>query len=78
MGPPLRPDPTTKEYLMRMLASGDLHTVGTDNCTFNAEQKAMVFIISLFSQFISILIKIIREKMTLEKSLMESMVLKVN
>ena len=55
MGPPLRPDPTTKEYLMRMLASGDLHTVGTDNCTFNAEQKAMVFhYISIFSIYFNI------------------------
>jgi len=41
MGPPLRPDPTTKEYLMRHLATGDLQVVGTDNCTFNANQKAM-------------------------------------
>eukprot|EP01084_Bolivina_argentea_P161629 281367_1 len=41
MGPPLRPDPTTKEYLMRHLAVGDLQVVGTDNCTFNADQKAM-------------------------------------
>eukprot|EP01089_Gocevia_fonbrunei_P023348 TRINITY_DN9807_c0_g4_i2.p1 TRINITY_DN9807_c0_g4~~TRINITY_DN9807_c0_g4_i2.p1 ORF type:complete len:427 (+),score=99.36 TRINITY_DN9807_c0_g4_i2:312-1592(+) len=40
MGPPLR-DPSTKEYLMKMLASGNLHAVGTDNCTFNAPQKAM-------------------------------------
>lgn len=41
MGPPLRPDPTTKEYLMQHLACGDLQTVGTDNCTFNSDQKAM-------------------------------------
>jgi dihydropyrimidinase len=41
MGPPLRPDPSTKEYLMRHLATGDLQVVGTDNCTFNADQKAM-------------------------------------
>jgi dihydropyrimidinase len=41
MSPPLRPDPTVKEYLMRALASGDLQVVGTDNCTFNADQKAM-------------------------------------
>ncbi|KAL6059835.1 dihydropyrimidinase [Balamuthia mandrillaris] len=41
MGPPLRPDPTTKEHLMRLLASGDLQAVGTDNCTFNANQKAL-------------------------------------
>ncbi|GAM17846.1 hypothetical protein SAMD00019534_010210 [Acytostelium subglobosum LB1] len=41
MGPPLRPDPTTKGFLMDLLASGDLHCVGTDNCTFCANQKAM-------------------------------------
>lgn len=41
MGPPLRPDPSTKDYLMDLLASGDLQCVGTDNCTFNANQKAM-------------------------------------
>jgi len=41
MGPPLRADPTVKEHLMKLLASGDLQTVGTDNCTFNAKQKAM-------------------------------------
>lgn len=41
MGPPLRRDPTTKEYLMDLLATGDLSCVGTDNCTFNANQKAM-------------------------------------
>jgi len=40
MGPPLR-DPTTKLHLMKLLSSGDLSTVGTDNCTFNANQKAM-------------------------------------
>lgn len=41
MGPPLRRDPTTKVHLMKLLGSGDLQAVGTDNCTFNAEQKAM-------------------------------------
>lgn len=41
MSPPLRRDPTVKEYLMRLLACGDLQTVGTDNCTFNADQKAL-------------------------------------
>jgi dihydropyrimidinase len=41
MGPPLRPDPTVKDYLMGMLASGELQTVGTDNCAFNACTKAL-------------------------------------
>ncbi|PRP87048.1 dihydropyrimidinase [Planoprotostelium fungivorum] len=41
MGPPLRPDPTVKEHLMRLLATNDLQCVGTDNCTFNADQKAL-------------------------------------
>lgn len=41
MGPPLRPDPTVKDYLMGMLASGELQTVGTDNCSFNACTKAL-------------------------------------
>jgi dihydropyrimidinase len=41
MGPPLRPDPTVKTYLMKALATGDLQVVGTDNCTFNKDQKAM-------------------------------------
>jgi dihydropyrimidinase len=31
MGPPLRRDPTTKDYLMKMLATGDLQCTGTDN-----------------------------------------------
>mmetsp|Transcript_26313 Transcript_26313/g.36632 ORF Transcript_26313/g.36632 Transcript_26313/m.36632 type:complete len:498 (+) Transcript_26313:655-2148(+) len=41
MGPPLRNDPTVKRYLMERLANGDLQTVGTDNCTFNGNQKAL-------------------------------------
>lgn len=41
MGPPLRRDPTTKVHLMKLLGSGDLQAVGTDNCTFNADQKAI-------------------------------------
>eukprot|EP01090_Pellita_catalonica_P022148 TRINITY_DN8496_c0_g1_i1.p1 TRINITY_DN8496_c0_g1~~TRINITY_DN8496_c0_g1_i1.p1 ORF type:complete len:498 (+),score=90.94 TRINITY_DN8496_c0_g1_i1:1627-3120(+) len=40
MGPPLR-DRSTKKYLMQLLAHGGLDTVGTDNCTFNADQKAL-------------------------------------
>lgn len=41
MGPPLRNDPSTPGYLMDMLANGDLQTTGTDNCTFDASQKAL-------------------------------------
>ncbi|XP_075438617.1 dihydropyrimidinase isoform X2 [Ascaphus truei] len=41
MGPPLRPDPSTPEYLMNLLANDDLSVTGTDNCTFNICQKAL-------------------------------------
>ncbi|XP_041366411.1 dihydropyrimidinase-like isoform X2 [Gigantopelta aegis] len=41
MGPPLRPDPSTPGYLMNLLANNDLQLTGTDNCTFNADQKAL-------------------------------------
>jgi len=41
MGPPLRPDPTTPGYLMKLLANGDLECTGTDNCTFKSDQKAL-------------------------------------
>ncbi|XP_002120485.3 dihydropyrimidinase [Ciona intestinalis] len=41
MGPPLRPDTTTPAYLMDLLANGDMECTGTDNCTFNASQKAL-------------------------------------
>ena len=41
MSPPLRPDESTPEYLMNLLANGDLDLTGTDNCTFNAPEKEM-------------------------------------
>ncbi|KAB7494975.1 Dihydropyrimidinase, partial [Armadillidium nasatum] len=39
--PPLRRDPTTKDFLINCLNTGDLQTTGTDNCTFSASQKAI-------------------------------------
>ena len=41
MGPPLRPDVTVKQTLIQGLANGSLATVGTDNCTFSGNQKAL-------------------------------------
>jgi len=41
MSPPLRDDGKTAEYLMELLANNDLQLTGTDNCTFNANQKAL-------------------------------------
>lgn len=34
MSPAIDEDPTTKEYEMRLLATHDLDTTATDNCTF--------------------------------------------
>lgn len=39
MSPPLNPDPTVKDYLMRNIHTGNIDTVGSDNCTFCLRQK---------------------------------------
>ncbi|XP_046836670.1 dihydropyrimidinase isoform X1 [Vespa crabro] len=39
--PPLRPDSTTPAYLIEHLAQDGLQLTGSDNCTFNTEQKAL-------------------------------------
>jgi dihydropyrimidinase len=41
MSPPLRDRPGTQEFLARRLASDDLQTTGSDNCTFNKKQKEL-------------------------------------
>lgn len=41
LSPPLRPRSDTKEVLMKMLASNELQTTGSDNCTFNKNQKEL-------------------------------------
>ncbi|XP_014285758.1 dihydropyrimidinase [Halyomorpha halys] len=41
MSPPLRKTRSTPLALMKALASGGLQTTGTDNCTFNKDQKAI-------------------------------------
>ncbi|KHJ96241.1 phenylhydantoinase domain protein [Oesophagostomum dentatum] len=41
MSPPLSRNPNTPDILMDMLAAGELHLIGTDNCTFTLKQKQM-------------------------------------
>eukprot|EP01084_Bolivina_argentea_P088190 159241_1 len=39
MSPPLDPDPNSSECLIKLIQSGDISTVATDNCTFSRQQK---------------------------------------
>jgi dihydropyrimidinase len=41
LSPPLRPRKETREVLMKMLASDELQSTGSDNCTFNKKQKEL-------------------------------------
>ncbi|CAB3408668.1 unnamed protein product [Caenorhabditis bovis] len=41
MSPPLSRDPTTPELLMKLIAAGELHLIGTDNCTYDCRQKSL-------------------------------------
>ncbi|CAG5128274.1 unnamed protein product, partial [Candidula unifasciata] len=41
MSPPLRDDVSTPGVLMDLLANNDLQLTGSDNCTYNADQKAL-------------------------------------
>ncbi|XP_035774760.1 dihydropyrimidinase-like isoform X2 [Anopheles albimanus] len=39
--PPIRKDPETPRHLLKFLALDDLQTTGSDNCTFNRNQKEL-------------------------------------
>ncbi|XP_050452045.1 dihydropyrimidinase isoform X1 [Cataglyphis hispanica] len=41
LSPPLRPDTDTPRVLVNMLVKDTLQVIGSDNCTFNSEQKAL-------------------------------------
>ncbi|XP_014478567.1 PREDICTED: dihydropyrimidinase isoform X3 [Dinoponera quadriceps] len=41
LSPPLRSDPDTPRALLDMLTKDNLQVIGSDNCTFSAEQKAL-------------------------------------
>ncbi|KNC30137.1 hypothetical protein FF38_12389 [Lucilia cuprina] len=41
LSPPLRSDPETPQFMLRLLANDNLQTTGSDNCTFNKEHKEL-------------------------------------
>ncbi|XP_020290641.1 dihydropyrimidinase isoform X3 [Pseudomyrmex gracilis] len=41
ISPPLRPDPETPMVLLNKLTKDTLQLIGSDNCTFNSDQKAL-------------------------------------
>ena len=58
MSPALSLDPNCKVRMMKYLAMGAIHTVGTDNCTFSLFCSSSLFfyssIVSFFPSSVSI------------------------
>lgn len=52
MGPPLRPDPTVRTHLMKLLGSGDLQTVVTYSIPFLLNSTVLMKSVSLFFFFL--------------------------